>query len=144
MTDILKDDGTVAHRTLVTILQRIFSEPQGYLEIKYAGLEIRIFPLRALPGTTNLTRHLARHLADFMVALSTAAKTWPIAVTFEWRLGGLEIAVADHEGMLLWMPAQIMNFERSQIDQPLSVSVPFLDEGGQSIQPLEVFRRIQL
>jgi hypothetical protein len=143
VTDILKSDGGLEFGTLVTILNRVVNEPECYLAIKYAGLFIHVYPSRALPGAKRIHDRL-KHFASFMVELSKEARLPPVALAFEWSQGSLSVGVMDNDGMYVWMPAQIADFERTQVDEPLTATFPFLDDSGQGIQPLEVFRKIRV
>jgi hypothetical protein len=142
VTDVLKNDGSLEFDQLVTVLQRVTSEPACYLEIKYAGLVVRVYPSKALPGKKPVER--MKHFASFMIAMSQEVENAPISFALAWRTGDFEMGIMREDGLYTWMPAEITEFNRLTIDDPVTASFPWLDEHGQPVRPLEAFRRIRL
>src|SRR2546430_1846899 len=93
---IVLHGGDLKFDVLVTALGRVVNDPETYLEIKFLGLTLRVFPSRV-----NLDASSALRLfAEFMVALSDELGSLPTRFAFcQLDDSTLEMGVMKSDGV---------------------------------------------
>ena len=131
-------DGEMQYGTLVTALGRVVNHGDSYLEITFLGLTVRVYPSRV-----RLDRRDKLNLfASFMVALAEEVDGPPTRFAFCQQVGELEMGVMKGDGTWVFMPVEIIRFDRTAVNDKASATIPSAD-GKARVNALE-FRRIRL